>query len=76
MDNNKKLLLQDWPVWALLVLDLAVSLCVYPHLPARVPIHWNLQGQPNGWASFLLMLVAVTLLPVVYSYLDFRKNSR
>ena len=23
----------------------------FPHLPSRVPVHFNLAGQPNGWGS-------------------------
>ncbi|HUW65922.1 MAG TPA: SdpI family protein, partial [Spirochaetia bacterium] len=35
METNRKSLLQDWPVWILLALDLAASLYAYPHLHAR-----------------------------------------
>ena len=27
------------------------SAIVYPNLPARVPTHWSLSGQPNGWSG-------------------------
>ena len=30
---------------------LCASLLVYPSLPARIPIHFNAEGQANGWAS-------------------------
>jgi uncharacterized membrane protein len=30
---------------------LCASLLVYPSLPARMPIHFNLEGQANGWAG-------------------------
>ena len=28
-----------------------VAIWLYPHLPARAAIHWNADGQPNGYAS-------------------------
>ncbi len=30
---------------------LGVSLIVYPSLPDRVPTHWNLHGEVNGWSG-------------------------
>lgn len=50
-------------------LALAVSAAVYPWLPERVPVHFNLAGEANGWASrpigaFMLpafMLVAMVI---------------
>ena len=47
---------------------LAASVILYPSLPARVPTHWNLQGEVDGWSGklfsslFLPGLVAVPLL--------------
>jgi uncharacterized membrane protein len=40
--------------WLLLVpgvLALALSLALYSHLPDRIPIHWGIHGQANGWGS-------------------------
>ncbi len=37
----------DWPVLTALVLDLAFGLWVWPRLPAQVPMHWGLNGQPD-----------------------------
>lgn len=42
----------------------AVSAIAYPHLPAMVPTHWGITGQPNGYGSRLrgaLMLPLVML---------------
>jgi len=38
------------------------SLWIKGRLPARVPIHWDLHGQVNGWGT---SLVASILLPVI-----------
>lgn len=35
---------------ALIVVMAIVSLWLYPALPATVPIHWGLSGEPDGWA--------------------------
>lgn len=44
---------------ALVVVALAVSAWVYPGLPPRVPIHWNLRGEVDGygpaWVGAFLM---------------------
>jgi uncharacterized membrane protein len=41
----------DWPVWIVLALDFAFGLWAWRRLPARVPVHWDLHGQPNGWGA-------------------------
>lgn len=42
---------KEWPSWVLLIGVWAFSLWAWPRLPAEVPVHWGLDGQPNGWAS-------------------------
>jgi len=37
--------------WVLVMLSWAVAFLVLPHLPASVPIHWNLYGQADGFAG-------------------------
>jgi len=43
----------------------------WPTIPARIPIHWNLEGQPNSWASrtpasiFGLLLLNLAFLAVM-----------
>lgn len=39
---------------------LALSVWALPHLPDRMPVHWGLSGQPDGWSS---TLVGALLLP-------------
>jgi uncharacterized membrane protein len=57
---------------ALVFVALAViaPLLVYSRLPDRVPIHWNYQGQidgwmPKPWGAFLLPIVAVVVTTIV-----------
>jgi uncharacterized membrane protein len=41
----------------LIAAALAATMLVYPHLPAQVPIHWDIHSQPDGygprWTLFL-----------------------
>lgn len=42
----------------LIAAALVATLVIYPHLPERVPTHWGMNNQPNGyspkWALFLI----------------------
>lgn len=49
----------------LVIAAFVVSAVAYPHLPAMVPTHWGLSGQPDGYSSRLhgaLLLPAVMLI--------------
>lgn len=41
--------------WIVSIVFLAIAVGVaawlWPHMPARVPVHWGIDGQPNGYAS-------------------------
>jgi uncharacterized membrane protein len=41
----------SWLEAALLVAPLPAVVTLWNELPPRVPIHWNLRGQIDGWAS-------------------------
>jgi len=51
---------REWPAWLLLAVLWAFSFWAKGHLPARTPMHWNLQGAVDGWGS---PLEAALLLP-------------
>ncbi|MES2177418.1 MAG: SdpI family protein [Gemmatimonadota bacterium] len=34
---------------ALVIVGVALSLVVFDRLPAQMPVHWAMDGQPNGW---------------------------
>jgi uncharacterized membrane protein len=58
---------KEWPSWILLAAVWGYSLWALPRLPARVPVHWGLDGQPNGWTSPLgAAILLPALLTVVY----------
>ena len=57
----------DWLEVALLTAPLVALAIYWNDLPARVPIHWDLRGQINGWATKTpgIFIVPLTALGVV-----------
>ncbi|MBV8343537.1 MAG: SdpI family protein [Candidatus Eremiobacteraeota bacterium] len=49
----------------LLLLAIGLSLWAYPQMPPRVPTHWDLAGNVNGYST---RLVAVTLTPAIVAF--------
>ncbi len=47
-------------VLILIISALAAALILYPSLPERVPTHWNIHGEVNGWSG---KLFACLMLP-------------
>ena len=42
-------LLRRWYPVALALLAVAISIAVFGRLPGRMAVHWDLDGNPNGW---------------------------
>ena len=42
---------EDWPLWIVLLASIVVGAVVYPSLPERIPTHWGLNGEANGWSG-------------------------
>ncbi|MGC7872960.1 SdpI family protein [Desulfosporosinus sp. SYSU MS00001] len=84
MKNVSSLLKKDWPILILIVLGFAMGIYFYPSLPNRVPIHWNAQGQVNGYGSKLfgtfgipVIILALYIMFVALPFIDpKRKNYR
>ena len=56
----------NWLEATLLVAPLVALLLVWNDLPARVPIHWNLRGEINGWGSKAsLLLIPLTNIGII-----------
>ncbi|MBC5580972.1 SdpI family protein [Anaerofilum sp. BX8] len=49
--------------WVLAALPLALALCCLPTLPERIPLHWDLAGEIDGWGtrSSAFLIPAMTL---------------
>jgi uncharacterized membrane protein len=45
--------MRKWISLLIVVAAFTVSAIVYSRLPATIPTHWDLSGQPNGWSSRL-----------------------
>lgn len=74
--------MRKWYPAALIAMGLAASAAVYRRLPARVPIHWNLHGQVDGWAGPLraslllpMLSLAVWMLLVALPRIDPRREN-
>lgn len=51
----------NWVEAALLITPLLILVMLWDQLPARVPIHWNLRGEIDGWASKPLGMLVMPL---------------
>jgi len=54
--NNKdtslfNVIKKDWYILILILATLAFGIYVYPILPDKVPSHWNIHGQVDGWSD-------------------------
>jgi uncharacterized membrane protein len=71
---------RKWIPLVLIVIAVLVSIFAYPHLPDRVPTHWNASGEVNGWSSRLwgawmlpLTMALVWLILRAVPHIDPRK---
>ena len=71
----------EWAIWGVCALSFAVTLALLPLLPARIPVHWNVDGQIDGWAARpgaffgLAMGLGLSLLMKFLPYIDPRRRS-
>lgn len=71
-----------WLPPIIVVATVLYTISQYPTLPPRIPSHWGVSGQPNGWSpravgAWLMPAIMVFLwaLSVVVPKLDTRKTS-
>jgi uncharacterized membrane protein len=71
---------KDWVIIAIITLTFMVTLYFYPRLPSKIPIHWNAEGQIDGYSgkflgAFLipLMNLASYFMFIFLPYLDPKK---
>ena len=71
----------EWAIWGVCALSFVVTLALLPLLPARIPVHWNVDGQIDGWAArpgaFFgpAMGLGLSLLMKFLPYIDPRRRS-
>lgn len=73
---------KDWPLWIIMAGLLVTALIIYPYLPAKVPSHWNIHGNVDGYSSRFfgaffapLMNIGIYLLLLFTPVLDPKKNN-
>jgi uncharacterized membrane protein len=56
-----------WLEVGLLIAPFVALVVLWNQLPARVPIHWNLRGEIDGWApkAIGLVITPVIALPLL-----------
>lgn len=53
---------EDWPVWILLVASFVAAGWLYPSMPEQMPVHWNIQGEVDGYGGRFSGLFGVPLI--------------
>jgi uncharacterized membrane protein len=56
----------EWPLWVLLAAMFALAAVTWPNAPDKIPVHWGVNGEVNGYGGkfeglLLLPLIALTL---------------
>lgn len=77
MKKINDILKKDWAVIIVIILGFALGAYFYKSLPDRVPIHWNLRGEANGYGNKLfgafglpLINLGMYLLFLILPYID------
>lgn len=87
MDFRKEKIVVS-PLWfllsiAIIILTVAVGINRYPNMPSRIPIHFNLQGMPDSYASktivsvfsfSIVQLIMTILMFVSYKMIELAKQ--
>jgi uncharacterized membrane protein len=73
---------REWPVWILMAGLFIAAVLVYPHLPAQVPGHWNIEGEvdkyyPRSFGAFFapVLTVGIYLLMLFVPFVDPRREN-
>ncbi len=75
----------DILTWAIIAIQVIIAIAAFPSLPSAVPIHWGINGQPNGygpkWVATLLwplmsigLYVLLRVLMIIGPRLGSRSN--
>lgn len=80
--NLRKTLAHDWPIFLVLLLPFVLIAIFWDQIPERIPTHWGIDGQPDGWGEkgfdvFLvpLITVGVYFLMVFVPYIDPKRKT-
>ncbi|SRR6266542_1443776 len=74
--------MRKWIPPVLVAIALAASAIAFSHLPARMPTHWGVHGEVNGWSSrawgalvIPIVMAAIALLMRVLPKIDPRSEN-
>jgi len=60
---------KDWFIIAIIALTFMVSLYFYPSLPDKVPSHWNIKGQIDGYSGRFFGAFGIPLMNLAFYFL-------
>lgn len=73
---------KEWPLLVIVAIPLIAAIMIYSHLPEQVPIHWNIRGEVDNYASrafgafFLPLLnIAIYLLFIFLPKIDPKRTN-
>lgn len=71
---------RDWYILVFILASLAAGLYFYPQLPDKIPSHWNIRGEVDGWSSknfavwfFPLLNMGLYFMMILLPKIDPRK---
>ncbi len=80
--SKQKSLINDWPIWLVLLLPFVLTIYHWADIPDQIAMHWNGAGEVDrwgekGWEAFLLPVinVGVYLLLIALPYIDPKKKT-
>lgn len=56
----------EWFAFSLIILSFIAAAYFFQHFPAKVPTHWNVQGEVNGYST---PLIAAFMVPVMMIFM-------
>ena len=55
----------EWPLWLLLIAMFVLAALTWPSAPDRIPMHWGVDGQVNGYGGKLEGLLLIPLVALI-----------
>ncbi|WP_298839651.1 SdpI family protein [Clostridium sp.] len=82
MKKISNVLKKDWGILFLIFVGFAIGVHFYPLLPSRIPMHWNSNGQINGYGSkffgafgLAFINLGMYLLFIILPYIDPKRKN-
>ena len=82
MQKISSTLKQDWLIIIMILMGFALGAYFYPSLPDKVPIHWGMNGEVNGYGSKLFgafglsaISLATYVMYLVIPYIDPKRKN-